>query len=96
MRPPFSPDAVVAEFAGTLKIYGIRRVQGDRYAELDRTRAELGAAEVLYNYLVVAGQVPKGSLSTVSDDPSDVVLSPVSPRAGARHDDGVSMSIWDA
>jgi hypothetical protein len=31
-RPPFSPDAVVAEFAGTLKAYRINRVVGDRYA----------------------------------------------------------------
>lgn len=31
-RPPFSPDAVVAEFAELLKSYGIRRVVSDRYA----------------------------------------------------------------
>lgn len=31
-RPPFSPDDVVAEFAGLLKEYGVRRVVGDRYA----------------------------------------------------------------
>jgi hypothetical protein len=30
-RPPFSPDAVVKEFADTLKSYGITRVHGDRY-----------------------------------------------------------------
>jgi len=30
-RPPFSPDAVVAEFAALLKSYGISRVIGDRY-----------------------------------------------------------------
>ena len=32
VRPPFSPDAVVAEFAATLKAYGLTRVMGDRYA----------------------------------------------------------------
>ena len=32
VRPPFSPEAVVAEFAKTLKDYGISRVYGDRYA----------------------------------------------------------------
>lgn len=31
-RPPFSPDAVVAEFASLLKAYHISRVIGDRYA----------------------------------------------------------------
>lgn len=31
-KPPFSPDDVVQEFTGLLKTYGIRRVQGDRYA----------------------------------------------------------------
>src|SRR5262249_6827147 len=32
--PPFSPDAVVAEFASLLKSYGIYAVWGDRYAGL--------------------------------------------------------------
>ena len=32
MKPPFSPDAVVEEFAGLLKSYGISRVTGDAYA----------------------------------------------------------------
>jgi hypothetical protein len=31
-RPPFSPDAVVAEFAEVLKAYRIATVRGDRYA----------------------------------------------------------------
>jgi hypothetical protein len=31
-RPPFSPDAVVAEFAMPLKSYNVVSVQGDRYA----------------------------------------------------------------
>jgi hypothetical protein len=31
-KPPFSPDAVVAEFAALLKAYGIHTVWGDRYA----------------------------------------------------------------
>jgi hypothetical protein len=30
-RPPFSPDAVVAEFAALLKAYGVPTVRGDRY-----------------------------------------------------------------
>jgi hypothetical protein len=32
VRPPFSPDAVVEEFATLLKTYGISRVTGDAYA----------------------------------------------------------------
>jgi hypothetical protein len=32
VKPPFSPDAVVAEFATLLKAYGISTVWGDRYA----------------------------------------------------------------
>ena len=34
VRPPFSPEAVVAEFASTLKAYRVSRVDGDRYAGL--------------------------------------------------------------
>lgn len=30
-RPPFSPDAVVAEFVATLRAYGVTAVSGDRY-----------------------------------------------------------------
>jgi hypothetical protein len=32
VRPPFSPESVVAEFAGLLKYYRVRSVTGDRYA----------------------------------------------------------------
>jgi hypothetical protein len=32
VKPPFSPDAVVAEFAALLKAYGVHAVWGDRYA----------------------------------------------------------------
>jgi hypothetical protein len=32
VRPPFSPEAVVGEFAATLKAYGVSQVKGDRYA----------------------------------------------------------------
>lgn len=31
-KPPFSPDAVVADFCTTLKAYGLHSVRGDRYA----------------------------------------------------------------
>ena len=31
VRPPFSPEAVVAEFADLLKKYRINTVEGDRY-----------------------------------------------------------------
>lgn len=56
-KPPFSPEAVVAEFAKTIKSYGLSTVTGDRYAGewpreqfrkhgityllADRTRSEL-------------------------------------------------------
>jgi hypothetical protein len=32
VKPPFSPEQVVSDFAATLKIYGISKVEGDRYA----------------------------------------------------------------
>ncbi len=32
VRPPFSPEAVVADFAAALREYGITKVVGDRYA----------------------------------------------------------------
>jgi hypothetical protein len=32
VRPPFSPEAVTAEFAALLKTYGLRSVTGDKYA----------------------------------------------------------------
>jgi hypothetical protein len=31
-KPPFSPEAVVSEFAATLKNYGVHTVHGDKYA----------------------------------------------------------------
>ena len=31
-RPPFSPEQVAGEFAGTLRAYGVHRVTGDHYA----------------------------------------------------------------
>lgn len=31
VRPPFSPETVVAEFVETMKAYGVHRVTGDRY-----------------------------------------------------------------
>jgi hypothetical protein len=34
VRPPFSPEAVVQEFADLLKSYRVTRVKGDRYAGL--------------------------------------------------------------
>jgi hypothetical protein len=40
--PPFSPDAVVSDFANLVKAYGIREVEGDRYGgewPADRFRA---------------------------------------------------------
>jgi hypothetical protein len=38
-KPPFSPDALIQEYAETLKTYGVRKVQGDRYAgEFPRER----------------------------------------------------------
>ncbi|WP_374470306.1 hypothetical protein [Phenylobacterium sp.] len=56
-KPPFSPEAVVAEFCALLKLYGITEVTGDRYGaewvrsafdragvpyhHADRTRSEL-------------------------------------------------------
>lgn len=33
-KPPFSPEQVTAEFAKLLKTYGIKKVQGDKYAGL--------------------------------------------------------------
>jgi hypothetical protein len=32
VRPPFSPEAVVRDFAATLKMFGLSKVSGDRYA----------------------------------------------------------------
>jgi hypothetical protein len=41
-RPPFSPEAVVHDFAQTLKSYGLSTVHGDRYAgEWPRERFEV-------------------------------------------------------
>jgi hypothetical protein len=47
-RPPFSPDAVVAEFAEVLKAYRIATVRGDRYAgEWPRERFRAHGIEYL-------------------------------------------------
>jgi hypothetical protein len=46
-RPPFSPDAVVEEFAQLLGAYGIDEVVGDRYAG-DWPRERFGAHGIAY------------------------------------------------
>ncbi len=46
-RPPFSPEEVVAEFAGLLRSYGIVEVHGDRYAG-EWPRERFRAHGVLY------------------------------------------------
>ena len=45
-RPPFSPEDVVVEFSWLLKLYGVRKVTGDRYAgEWPRERFRLHGIE---------------------------------------------------
>lgn len=56
-RPPFSPESVTAEFAETLKDYGIRQVQGDRYAGL-WPREQFGKYGITYH----ASAKPKSDL----------------------------------
>jgi len=47
-RPPFSPEAVVTDFAAALKAYGVHQVVGDRYAgEWPRERFQM--AGITYN-----------------------------------------------
>jgi len=47
-RPPFSPEAVVTEFAALLKTYGVRKVTGDRYAgEWPRERFRVAGVDYL-------------------------------------------------
>lgn len=46
-RPPFSPDAVVREFAHTLERYGLDEVTGDRYAA-EWVRERFRVADVAY------------------------------------------------
>jgi hypothetical protein len=46
VHAPFSPDAVVSEFASVLKSYGVRTVTGDRYAgEWPRERFRVRGVE---------------------------------------------------
>jgi hypothetical protein len=46
VRPPFSPDSVVKEFAALLKAYGIASIKGDRYAgEWPRERFRVHGVE---------------------------------------------------
>jgi hypothetical protein len=57
IRPPFSPEAVVEEFAVLLKTYGVRSVSGDRFAgEWPRERFRMHGI----NYQV--GVKPKSDL----------------------------------
>jgi hypothetical protein len=55
VKPPFSPDGLVAEFAALLKAYGISAVWGDRYAGI-WPRERFAVHGVSY-------QVPKQSAS---------------------------------
>jgi hypothetical protein len=69
-RPPFSPDAVVEEFATLLKSYGVNTVRGDRYSGefnrelfrkhgIDYQYSELTASDVFREFLplINAGRV---------------------------------------
>jgi hypothetical protein len=47
VKPPFSPEAVVREFAATLKSYGISEVTGDRYGG-EWPRERFSAAGISY------------------------------------------------
>jgi hypothetical protein len=47
VKPPFSPEAVVREFATTLKSYGISQVTGDRYGG-EWPRERFSAAAITY------------------------------------------------
>ncbi|WP_063621721.1 terminase large subunit domain-containing protein [Bradyrhizobium sp. Ec3.3] len=62
IHPPFSPETAVKEFAGLLRIYGIRRVNGDRYgaewvaeafrkAGLEYRSSELSKSEIYVDFL---------------------------------------------
>ena len=55
VRPPFSPDSVVQEFAVLLRSYGIHEITGDRYAgEWPRARfAEHGVTKLIPNDAVL-------------------------------------------
>jgi hypothetical protein len=48
VKPPFSPDHVVREFADLLKAYGVSRVQGDAYAG-EWPRERFAAHGVMYD-----------------------------------------------
>lgn len=56
-KPPFSPDAVVGEFAQTLKSYGVSAVTGDRYGG-EWPRERFGAHGIRY----VPADKPKSDL----------------------------------
>jgi hypothetical protein len=56
-RPPFSPEAVVEEFAVLVRSYGIARVTGDRYAG-EWPRERFNAHGILY----IAADKPKSDL----------------------------------
>ena len=47
---------------------------------IDRPRAELRAAEVLQNFLVISGEQTSGQLLNVSRDPPDVLLTTIGGR----------------
>lgn len=57
VRPPFSPEAVVQEFAALLKSFGIRSVVGDRYAG-EWPRERFRVAGIKYEL----SELPKGGL----------------------------------
>ena len=57
IRPPFSPELVVAEFAALLKVYRISRVTGDRYAG-EWPRERFRAAGIQYDLSIP----PKGEI----------------------------------
>jgi hypothetical protein len=75
VRPPFSPEAVVSEFASVLKSYSISSVTGDRYAgewvrepfRVRRIAYELSAMSKSEIYLAALPAINSGRVDLLDD-----------------------------
>jgi hypothetical protein len=96
-KPPFSPEAVVAEFARDLKRYGISKITGDRYAgewpreQFRKLGIEYQTADVTRSelYLELLPMVNSGSVELLDHPRLLGQLSGLERRVGRSGKDSI-------
>ena len=97
IKPPFSPEDVVAEFAGVLKRYGLTKVTGDRYggewvsSSFDKAGIAYEASELTSSelYLELVPMVNSGSVELLDNPRLISQLGALERRVGRSGKDSI-------